>query len=352
MTKKVCEVFMYKKDLVSIIIPFHNGERYVERCLKCLENQIYKNYEAIFVDDGSNDKTGEIIRKCSMPKIRLISIPKSGVSVARNVGIQNALGEYITFWDIDDIPHPDFVSTFIEDICRYGVDTVICNYDDVYAGNRHVKILLPWENQVITGADIEDVLIPRMIYPLKNEKAIRGLVWRTFTHTEILQKNKLFFDPDISMAEDLLFTMELYILSENIYVEDKSLYDYMRNSISTMNSYFQNQIESQLIFHERFANKLKKLNIYEKNQNRYEGNRLGMYSVCISNCSRNQNNQKETLKELIRLRKLLLNDNIKILHSEAPVKIKITCYLLILKMYRLLIVIYTLKEKIRISNYN
>lgn len=343
---------MYKKDLVSIVIPFHNGERYAERCLECLKNQIYKNYEAIFVDDGSDDKTGDMIRNCPLPGVRLVSIPKNGVSTARNVGIQNASGEYITFWDIDDAPHPDFLSVFVEDIRRYGVDTVISNYDDVYAGNRHVKISLPWKNQIIGRAEIEDVLIPRMIYPLKKEKAIRGLVWRTFTHTEILQRNKLFFDPDISMAEDLLFTIELYKLSDSIYLENKSLYDYMRNSISTMNSYSENQKQSQIFFHERFVNELKKLNIYEKNRKRYEITKLNMYSVCISNCVRNGKIQADTIIQLRQLRKLLMNDNISVLRSAAPVKIKLACCFLILKMYRPLIIIYSIKEKRRISKYN
>ena len=137
------------RGLVSIVIPFHNAEKYIENCLNCVKEQIYKNIEVIFVDDGSDDDTVAILRKNSDPRVKLISLQKSGVSVARNAGIHEAKGEYITFWDIDDKPHSDFVSKFVEDICEYKVDTVISNYDDVFAGEKHVKVVLPWENQVI-----------------------------------------------------------------------------------------------------------------------------------------------------------------------------------------------------------
>lgn len=343
---------MYKKDLVSIVIPFHNAEKYAERCIECLATQTYKNVEAIFIDDGSDDKTSEIIGKYCDSRIKLISLQRSGVSTARNVGIRNATGEYITFWDIDDMPHPDFIATFVDDIQKYNVDTVISNYEDVFAGNKHVEITLPWQNQVIKEREIADVLIPRMIYPLKGEMTIRGLVWRTFTYTRMLIQNNLLFDPDISLAEDLLFTIELYKLSKQIYIENRCLYDYIRNGASSMNSRTDDFIEKQVLFHQRFVSELKRLEIYEKNKNRYIANKLNMYSICISASVRNGNIQVDTLENLKKLRRMLLNDDANILQSDAPIKIKVANWLLILKKYRLLIMIYALKEKKRISKYN
>lgn len=340
------------RGLVSIVIPFHNAEKYIENCLKCVKEQIYKNIEVIFVDDGSDDDTVAILRKNSDPRVKLISLQKSGVSVARNAGIHEAKGEYITFWDIDDKPHSDFVSKFVEDICEYKVDTVISNYDDVFAGEKHVKVVLPWENQVIEKDDIDNVLIPRMIYQLKNENAIRGLVWRTFTRTDVLKDNNILFDPETTMAEDFIFTLELYHKSKNIFVEGDSLYDYIRSSTSTMNTYDKNSVDKSIIFHKKVVSLLKRLKLYDANRNRYEANRLSMYSVSISNCVRNGIVHESALSDLQRMHEMLKNDNIRIWQSEAPLKIKVTGCLLKLKMYRLLIVIYTLKEKRRISKYN
>lgn len=340
------------RGLVSIVIPFHNAEKYIENCLKCVKEQIYKNIEVIFVDDGSDDDTVAILRKNSDPRVKLISLQKSGVSVARNAGIHEAKGEYITFWDIDDKPHSDFVSKFVEDICEYKVDTVISNYDDVFAGEKHVKVVLPWENQVIEKDDIDNVLIPRMIYQLKNENAIRGLVWRTFTRTDVLKDNNILFDPETTMAEDFIFTLELYHKSKNVFVEGDSLYDYIRSSTSTMNTYDKNNIDKNVAYHKKVNSLLKKLNLYDANRNRYEANRLSMYSVSISNCVRNGIVHESALSDLQRMHEMLKNDNIRIWQSEAPLKIKVTGCLLKLKMYRLLIVIYTLKEKRRIKGYN
>lgn len=340
------------RGLVSIVIPFHNAEKYIENCLNCVKEQIYKNIEVIFVDDGSDDDTVAILRKNSDPRVKLISLQKSGVSVARNAGIHEAKGEYITFWDIDDKPHSDFVSKFVEDICEYKVDTVISNYDDVFAGEKHVKVVLPWENQVIEKDDIDNVLIPRMIYQLKNENAIRGLVWRTFTRTDVLKDNNILFDKEITMAEDFIFTLELYHKSKNIFVEGDSLYDYIRSSTSTMNTYDKNCVDKRIIFHKKVVSLLKRLKLYDANRNRYEANRLSMYSVSISNCVRNGIVHESALSDLQRMHEMLKNDNIRIWQSEAPLKIKVTGCLLKLKMYRLLIMIYALKEKRRISKYN
>ena len=340
------------RGLVSIVIPFHNAEKYIENCLNCVKEQIYKNIEVIFVDDGSDDDTVAILRKNSDPRVKLISLQKSGVSVARNAGIHEAKGEYITFWDIDDKPHSDFVSKFVEDICEYKVDTVISNYDDVFAGEKHVKVVLPWENQVIEKDDIDNVLIPRMIYQLKNENAIRGLVWRTFTRTDVLKDNNILFDPETTMAEDFIFTLELYHKSKNVFVEGDSLYDYIRSSTSTMNTYDKNNIDKNVAYHKKVISLLKKLNLYDANRNRYEANRLSMYSVSISNCVRNGIVHESALSDLQRMHEMLKNDNIRIWQSEAPLKIKVTGCLLKLKMYRLLIVIYALKEKRRIKGYN
>ena len=162
----------------------------------------------------------------------------------------------------------------------------------------------------------------------------------------------MYFDPDISLAEDLLFTIELYKLSKKIYIESRSLYDYIRNGTSSMNSRMDNVIEKQVLFHQRFAAELKRLGIYEKNQKRYAANKMNMYSVCISACVRNGNVQADALKNLKKLRRVLLDDDVNILQSDAPMKIKVANCLLLLKMYRLLIMIYALKEKRRISKYN
>ena len=94
--------------LVSVIIPVYNAEKYIENCLKSVINQTYKNVEIICVDDGSKDRSSEIIKNLSaaFSKIRYIFQENAGVSAARNNGLSVAEGDFIVFLDSDDYIHP------------------------------------------------------------------------------------------------------------------------------------------------------------------------------------------------------------------------------------------------------
>ena len=83
-------------ELVSIIIPVYQAEKYIKQTIETIKNQTYKNYEAIFVDDGSKDESVSIIEKEKNEKMRLIKLEKnSGPAIARNIGIDSAKGRYI-----------------------------------------------------------------------------------------------------------------------------------------------------------------------------------------------------------------------------------------------------------------
>ena len=97
------------KDLVSIIVPVYNVERYIEKCLCSLINQSYKNIEIICVNDGSPDNSRDIIESLikSDGRIRLIDQQNQGLSGARNTGLDAAQGEYMMFLDSDDWIDPE-----------------------------------------------------------------------------------------------------------------------------------------------------------------------------------------------------------------------------------------------------
>jgi teichuronic acid biosynthesis glycosyltransferase TuaG len=93
-----------KEDLISIIIPVYNAEKYIKQTIKTIKAQTYKNWEAIFVDDCSKDKSAGIIKKEESDKIKLIKLKKnSGPAIARNIGIEVSKGKYICFLDADDL---------------------------------------------------------------------------------------------------------------------------------------------------------------------------------------------------------------------------------------------------------
>ena len=122
-----------KEELVSIIVPTYNVERYIKACLDSLLNQSYKEIEILIVDDGSTDKTPEIcdLYEKKDNRIRIFHIEHKGVAVARNVGVEESKGKYCTFVDSDDFVSREFVSTLLDGIINYDADVSIVKVLDV-----------------------------------------------------------------------------------------------------------------------------------------------------------------------------------------------------------------------------
>ena len=96
-------------DLISVIIAAYNSEKFIRRCLLSVISQTHQNLEIIVIDDGSTDKTVDIIRSINDSRIRLIQRQQNyGISLTRNHGIDIAKGKYIGFIDADDFIDPDF----------------------------------------------------------------------------------------------------------------------------------------------------------------------------------------------------------------------------------------------------
>lgn len=105
--------------LFSIIIPTYNRASFIEKTIRSVLGQTYRNFEIIIVDDGSTDNTGEIIKNIGNEKIRYFKIENSERGFARNFGVKHALGNYVTFLDSDDILLPDHFSNAAENIEKY-----------------------------------------------------------------------------------------------------------------------------------------------------------------------------------------------------------------------------------------
>lgn len=117
------------QDLVSIIVPAYNAEKFLSRCADSVLNQTYKNIELIIINDGSADKTGVIGDQYARGDHRVVVVHQEnkGVSAARNAGIDRSRGEYIMFVDADDALVPDAVEMMLSEIRSADADIVACN---------------------------------------------------------------------------------------------------------------------------------------------------------------------------------------------------------------------------------
>ena len=124
-----------KEPLITVIMPAYNVEKFLERSVNSVLNQDYRNLDVLIIDDGSKDKTLEIARKLQAKdsRIRIIHQENQGVSVARNVGLDNTLGNYIMFVDTDDYIDKEMCSTLMDAMLNHDVDIVsIDSYTERY----------------------------------------------------------------------------------------------------------------------------------------------------------------------------------------------------------------------------
>lgn len=128
-------------DLVSVIIPIYNVEKYLKRCIDSILNQSYKNLEIILVDDGSPDKCGQIcdFYKNQDSRIIVIHQKNKGLSGARNAGIDIAKGRFITFVDSDDWLSEDFIENGINEIHLNDADVFVTSFMQVYDDGKQIK---------------------------------------------------------------------------------------------------------------------------------------------------------------------------------------------------------------------
>lgn len=190
---------MYKKGLVSIIIPVYNIEKYVKECLISVLNQTYKNIEIIIVDDRGNDKSMDIVKEVmnSSPfKFRIITQDRNrGVSEARNMGIRSSSGEYIFFLDGDDLITSDCIEVLYNAAIDSNAELVMSDYKRIYSKDFHNAL-----SYAINHKNSEDMIYKNICYDEQN-----NYIWNTLYKKEFILENNIYFDKDLKFAEDALW---------------------------------------------------------------------------------------------------------------------------------------------------
>lgn len=210
------------KELISVIIPAYNVEPYIERCLKSVVNQTYKNLEIIIINDGSTDNTPFLCDKWEKQdkRIRVIHKENGGLSSARNIGIENAQGDYLAFVDSDDWIEIDMYEYLIQLIKLYSVDVAFCDF----ARKRNKrKIQLKNRKEKIVVREGED--IDRYFYRINGEKSSYAVWCGLYKSTSI--KDIRFIENEIN--EDVLFRYEIYKKVRKIAFSNLYKYNYFVN---------------------------------------------------------------------------------------------------------------------------
>lgn len=214
------------KPLISVIIPAYNIENYIERSLKSVCEQTYTNLEIIVVNDGSTDRTGEIVDKIASLDSRIIPIHKKneGVSAARNTGLNRATGDYVGFVDGDDMIDKDMYELLISNAINHNADISHCGYKMVFPDrvDYYYNTGELWIQDNYKG----------LFDLIKADKVEPGLCNKIY-RKQIVGDKRL--DESIKINEDLLFNYYLFKEAKKSVFEDVPKYHYMvrRNSAST-----------------------------------------------------------------------------------------------------------------------
>lgn len=231
--------------LISVIIPVYNAEKYLEECIKSLLGQSLYNCEFIFVNDGSNDNSVDIIRSYIKKdkRITLINQKNQGVSEARNTGILNAKGEYIGFVDSDDYVDSDMYKVLYKEIKNEKCEVLISNFEEELNGNKYVRRYSLKENQVLDKTYIQNNIVSFFI---KDDSL--NTVCNKLYKKSIIDEYNIRFPKGIPLGEDGIFNMTYFSKCNSCKYIDYTGYHYREvHGSATRNlnkhDYFQRELD-------------------------------------------------------------------------------------------------------------
>lgn len=229
------------KYKISIILPCYNVEEYIDNAVSAILKQTFKDYEVIFINDGSTDDTLEVIKKhCCHNNFRVFDFQNQGVAQARNEGMRLSQGEYLYFMDPDDDMDETLLEVALEECEKKHADAVQFHYYCQGASFNGDK-----GNAVYEGEEITRGLLPRFIGYSGDSLKLFGTskfydsnewasVWRFLFKASVIKDNQISFPRGIKMSEDRFFILKFLCYANKIVTIDKKLYHYIIRSTGCM----------------------------------------------------------------------------------------------------------------------
>lgn len=213
---------------VQIVVPVYNAAEYLRKCLDSIKNQTYTNWEAILIDDASEDNSRDIIREYAESDNRFVYVPlekNGGVSRARNHALSLLTGDYAAFLDSDDYWEEDMLMTMVTKIREADFDVVQCRFIYDFPGGRTVLPSGAFKcDTILRGKSLKKVYI-RMMTGINMNHVCMKLI-----RTSLIKN--LRFDTGLKTAEDLKLCVDLFKSVKAYAFIDKPMYHYRRSDQS------------------------------------------------------------------------------------------------------------------------
>lgn len=278
--------------MVSIIVPVYKTEERIRTCIESVISQTYTDFELLLVDDGSPDGSGKICDAYANTdnRIRVIHKENGGVGSARNVGLQQAIGEYITFLDSDDTWDKDFLENAVNKI---GQNDLYMSGIKTYGGkinSNHVSSI----SAVLTPREFFEkvfVAIPQIYICGPCCKLIKSSVI----------KNGCLFSLSLRCGEDTDFNLSYMRFVNTIYVDNRSYYNYYRgNENSLYSSYNPQYYSDHVAVYDKWLQLITDLNCSDEAVMRFQQKYAMMLMGNISTAFIHKRSKKE-IKSIIKL---------------------------------------------------
>lgn len=177
---------------VSLIIPVYNVSKYLKRCIDSIASQTFTDYEAIFVNDGSTDNSGQLCKTliADYPNMRMVSKTNGGLSSARLYGFNESEGQYVAFIDSDDYLEPKYIESLYNGIIQNSADMSVCSYFLDNNSHKSLHVLSYDDNRrTIDKQDVfDDYILPQLPDVYGKSQFIPSFMWLRMFNRELINK--------------------------------------------------------------------------------------------------------------------------------------------------------------------
>lgn len=295
--------------LFSVVVPVHNVDKYLGRCIYSVLEQTYPYYEIILVDDGSVDASGAICDRYAKldDRIKVFHQENQGQIFARINGINGATGDYYLFLDGDDYWEPDLLDTVYNAIQYLNCDMVIYNFKRVTQTSETINIPV-FENGTIFDMDNKEVLFEELIKGNRLNHIWAKAVSRDIMDTREYQRYK-----NLKHAGDLLLSLPLLYNAKRILYLSKPMYNYRMTPGGITHTFHTQKIKDVTMVWSKVRKYMNQLNMRQKNylELYYQTYVKNLLTYVISLCQSNIN-YKAKLDILHKIRKY------KLYHDAIP----------------------------------
>lgn len=229
-------------ELITVIVPVHNAENYLEECIESIIHQTYTNLEIILVDDASTDSSGSICDSYAKKDARVSVIHKEGEgeggAKARNVGIDHSSGELFIFMDSDDYVEPDMLEGMYDKMVQDGSQGAVCSFHYVDKEKKE----LPWKTPMLSGIEAMPGKEAARFFLVSRD--VEGFSWNKLFRREIIIGENIRFDDSMNSFVDMYGMFRALLACERVSFCEQKFYYYRQHEVSCVHTMSKRKLDN------------------------------------------------------------------------------------------------------------